>query len=321
MLGCNHIKSHSNYYSATRPPDGDNKQSIIVYKDTLVSNCYTLGIDKTDVIGLVEQLKDLYFTHAIKSICDICGFDYYTGFNIDEGTPKLLKWLDSVESVNQESDEEMIKPIPESILNEYIKLPHKLFLQDNIDIQTQKEFEICYSLKDDRIIIPIRDELGSLIGDKGRTIHQEEVDEGRKYLPNYNYPKSKILYGLYKTLPYIKQENETIICEAEKGILQLWSMGKKTGVAPGGHFLSDTQIEKIIKLNVPVVIAFDKVAKEREKHYIEMQRNIKKIVNDLKLFTKVYLIWDTENILEDRQSPTDNALKWQTLYNKKHLIK
>ena len=77
----------------------------------------------------------------------------------------------------------------------------KIFKDDNIGYETQLEFEIMYDLASDRITIPIRDELGTLVGVKGRSIvNDPDVD---KYIYLEPCAKTKVLYGLYKTLPYI----------------------------------------------------------------------------------------------------------------------
>lgn len=270
----------------------------------------------------MEHFKGFYFTQALYWICKLLGLDYYKQKEKDNDLIEDWKWINKLLGKIEQEDDKPLKPLPESVLEEYIKYPHEVFLNDGISIQTQKEFEICYSLRNDRIIIPIRDELGTLVGVKGRSLREEDIENGSKYLPDYAYSKSKILYGLNKTLPYIKSCNEVIVSESEKGIMQLWSMKNfRNGVGIAGHSLDNIQVEKLIKLNTPIVIAYDKVDKKNKKLYDEMKNSIQKAVDDLKLFTTVYIVWDTEDILEDKESPMDNWLKWEYLYKNKILIK
>lgn len=317
-MDCQYIKDRGNYFSATRPT-GDNKNSVIVYKDSLVSHCHTAGF-KGDIITLVEEFQNLYFTKALYWICKLLNIDYYYQEKEDKELITDWEWINKL--LGKATDKkELLKPLPESVLLEYLKHPHKLFLDDNIDIPTQEKFEIGYSLRDERIIIPIRDEIGTLIGVKGRTTRPEEVEAGYKYMPLYKYPTGEILYGLDKTLEHIKERNEVVIVESEKGCLQLWSMGLKNGIGAAGHYLSETQLIKLIRLNVPVVIAFDKVSKEKIDLYDDMKKSIKKAVKELRQYTQVSIIWDTENVLDDKQSPTDDPSKWEYLYDKKIIVK
>jgi hypothetical protein len=58
-----------------------------------------------------------------------------------------------------------------------------------------KLFKIKFDLLTERIIIPIYDEIGTLVGIKGRSLDDNEEN---KYLYIYECPKNKILYGLYQ---------------------------------------------------------------------------------------------------------------------------
>jgi len=194
-------------------------------------------------------------------------------------------------------------------LLQYINLPHELLLKDGIDIKTQKEWEIMYSLKDDRIIFPIRDEIGSLVGVKARATNNEEEN---KYIYHYPVSKSKMLFGLYKTLPYIKEKNEAIVFEAEKSTIKSWGYGYKNSVAIGGKTISEAQAMLLAKLQVPIVLAFDKDCTKED---------IKKSANMLrKYFVEIYIIYDKKNILDEKESPVDNLTKWRYLY-KNHKYK
>jgi DNA primase len=160
----------------------------------------------------------------------------------------------------------------------------------------------------ERIVIPIRDEIGSLVGIKGRLLKDENINDD-KYVYIYSCPKSKILYGLYRNYKNIKKQNEVIVVESEKGVLKLQSMGYKNAVAIGSKSISKTQIDKLIRLCVPVTIALDKDVKKEE---------IDIIVNELKYplnLVDTYVINDTMNLLSEKESPMDDCDTWDILYN------
>ncbi len=163
-----------------------------------------------------------------------------------------------------------------------------------------------------RITIPIRDELGRLVGVKGRRVWDVIDEYNPKYIYLHQCAKSKILYGLYKTLPYIKEANEIIVCESEKGVMQLWDMGFKNAVGIGGHSLSDWQITLIAQTGASkVIIAYDK-----DVPIEEVTKEAKKIAP----FRDVEYILDIENILDEKESPMDNPEKWIKLYNSRKIL-
>lgn len=113
-------------------------------------------------------------------------------------------------------------------------------------------------------------------------------------------------------MPHIKETNEIIICESEKGVMQLWDMGFKNAVGIGGHSLSDWQITLIAQTGASkVIIAYDK-----DVPIEEITKEAKKIAP----FRAVEYILDTENILEEKESPMDNPDKWIKLYNSRKIL-
>lgn len=296
-------------------PDGDNKQSINIYKDTLVTLVHTRNDfpDKADIITLVEYLKGIYFSKAIYWICELCGYDYYENDKREIIEDPCLLFVNEVEPKNEDyyNEERLIK-YPESILLEFIQNPHQEFIRDGISSKVQKEFEIAYSVQDHAIVIPIRDELGSLVGVKARTLKDYEKLDIPKYWYIYPTAKNEILYGLYKSYDYIMKEKEVIVFESEKSVQQAWSFGVKNAVAIGGKKLSDTQVLKLERLGVNIVIAYDK-GFDKGKN----PTDIKEEINKFLMRDRVMFIYDRDDLLSDKQSPTDSGKEvWKELYKK-----
>ena len=132
-------------------------------------------------------------------------------------------------------------------------------------MEHKRNFGLGIDVFSHRVTIPIRDELGRLVGVKGRRVWDVVDEYNPKYIYLHQCAKSKILYGLYKTLPYIQEQNEIIVCESEKGVMQLWDMGFKNAVGVGGHCLSDWQITLIAQTGASkVIIAYEKDILEDE---------------------------------------------------------
>lgn len=314
-LGCHHIKWHPNgnpdaYWSAANK-DGNNISAINIYnKSSLKCINYTRNInhgkDNADIISLVEFVNNLSFNESLKWVCDLLGIDYYS--NLDEDIPdsiKITKMIYEMQQGNIDEEEKPLKPISEKILSYYKPYVNDMFYNDGISYETQIEFEIGYDDFTNRITIPIRDEIRNLIGVKGRLFKKELEEWELKYLYIEPCARSKILYGLYKTHQFIKQKGQCIITEAEKGVLQLWSMGFYNSVATGGTKISKQQVEKLTRLGVDLIFAFDKDVTKKD---------IEDIANRFIDGIPIYYIFDDNNILEEKESPTDNQEKFIYLY-------
>lgn len=308
-IGCHHIKYHaSNSYWTCANATGDNNGAVVLYNNEyLMCLNYTRqminGTRKTDIIDLVCYTKDLTFPQGLKFICKEIGMSYYHDFEDDiPESFKILKMIDDMNSNSIEEKEKPLKPISESILSYYKPYVNDLFFDDNIDYETQKTFEIGFDEESNRYTIPIRSELGDLVGVKGRHFSRQVPEGENKYIYLEPCAKSKIIYGLYKTIDYIKSTGRIYVGESEKFTQQLWSYAYRNGGGTGGKELSQCQIDMLVRLGVKVVFCFDKdVTKE------ELETLADRFPDGVPLF----YMFDEDNILEEHESPSDNPAKWQ----------
>ena len=313
-LGCHHIRKKDGYFQCANP-DGDNVTAVCVYENTnLTTINYTRDISNgknihTDLISLVEFYKNETFPYAVKWICDVLDIDYYS--NLDEDLPKslqLTKMLIEMQSVDTEAEtEKPLKPIPEKILSYFKPYVNDMFNEDGVSYDTQAEFEIGYDEFTNRITIPIRDDLGNLVGVKARYFYRQVPEDEQKFMYIEKCARSQILYGLYKTINFIKKAQRVFVTEAEKGVQQLYDKGYFEAVATGGSKISKSQIDKLTRLCVPIIFVFDKdITKE------ELDDIASRFIDG----TEVYALIDTIGILNEKESPTDNTSKFEQLLDK-----
>jgi DNA primase len=310
-IGCHHIKYHaSNGYWTCANATGDNNNAIVLYnEEPLFCTNYTRQMVQTsratDIIDLVSYTKELNFIQSIKYICSEIGMDYYHDFN--EDVPESFQILKLINEMDSDSEEELDKPlvpISEHILSYYKPYVNDLYADDHVDYATQREFEIGYDEETNRYTIPIRSEIGDLVGVKGRYFDREVPDGYNKYIYLEPCSKSKILYGLYKTIGYIKKSGRIYVGEAEKFVQQLWCYGDRNCVSTGGKKLSNYQIEMLVRLGVDIVFCFDKDVTKEE---------LESLANKFPDGMPLYYIFDEDEILIDHESPSDDPKKWQHL--------
>ena len=313
-IGCHHIKYHtSKEYWSCANKDGDNVTAINVFNnENLGCVNYTrsmIDVDRgTDIIDLICYTLDISFPECLKYICNEIGINYYHDFSEEEPNSfyylELLKSMDSGEFLNDEK--EQLKPISENILNYYRKDVNDLFMNDNIDYDTQIEFEVGYDPETNRITIPIRSMIGDLVGVKGRLFKKELLNDELKYIYLEPCARSQVIYGLNKTYDFIQQNRCIFICEAEKAVMQLWSYGYKNSGAVGGKKISRQQIELLIRLGVDLVFCFDKDVQDSE---------LKELRNKFPENMRIFYMTDKDNILKEKESPSDDPIKWD------HMVK
>lgn len=167
------------------------------------------------------------------------------------------------------------KTYDESILDDYLKVPNVRFQRDHISLETQMEFGISYDVNTDRIVIPIRDQHGSLMGVKGRRNYETDNEDDPKYLYLVPCQMSKTLFG-YST-NYSSMYGSTImVFESEKSVLQCASYGYHNAVALGSNSLSEYQAKMILSLNPQKVIFMldSDLPLDNTKRNIDMLRSV-----------------------------------------------
>lgn len=310
-IGCHHIKYHpSNNYWSCANADGDNNGAIVIYdNEFLMCINYTrqmvTGNRNTDLIDLVCYTKHLTFPEGLKFICEEIGISYYHDF--EEDIPESFRILQMIADMNTnitEEKEKPLTPISEHILSYYKPYVNNIFYEDNIDYKTQREFEIGFDEETNRYTIPIRSEIGDLVGVKGRYFYREVPENENKYIYLEPCSKSKILYGLHKTIEHIKNKGIIYVFESEKAVMQLWSYGYKNAVSTGGKTISRHQVELLVRLGVKIVFCFDKDVEKSEYENIAVM-----FPDNVPLF----YMFDEDNLLDGHESPSDNPKKWQKL--------
>lgn len=211
------------------------------------------------------------------------------------------------EYYEEKNNQEKPNPISEKILDYYLPTVNDIFAEDNISYETQREFEIGYDCETNRITIPIRNELGQLMGVKGRFFQKNVPKDELKYVYIEKCPRSQILYGLNKTYDYIKEKGIVFVGEAEKSVMQLWDAGIRNCVATGGKKVSRSQIKKLSMLDSDIVFCFDKDVTQEE---------LKKLSNRFSNDINIYALIDNHDILDNKESPTDDISKFKLLYEK-----
>lgn len=112
-----------------------------------------------------------------------------------------------------------------------------------------------YTLLRHRVIFPIRDNRGRVVGFAGRSLNDEDMP---KYINSSDSPvfhKQHILYGLYEGRK-AKAKNWLVV-EGYMDVISLHQAGVYGAVASMGTAIATTQIDKLLQLNPVLTLSFD----------------------------------------------------------------
>jgi DNA primase len=111
-----------------------------------------------------------------------------------------------------------------------------------------------------RVIFPLFDHRGNIVGFAGRVLPGEKNKDLAKYINTPETPiyhKSKILYGLEQTRSEIKRMGFVVVVEGEIDLMSSWQAGIKNIVAIKGSALTDEQVKLLSRFCKTIVLALD----------------------------------------------------------------
>ncbi|MDO8168257.1 toprim domain-containing protein, partial [Candidatus Phytoplasma melaleucae] len=126
-------------------------------------------------------------------------------------------------------------------------------------VQEQKNQKEYLDFFQDRIMFPLTDEIGNIIGFTGRII-QEQRKSNVKYLfnkENILFKKNNLLYNLCESKEVIRQKKEIILCEGIFDVMAFHKINITNVVATLGTQLSLLQIQLLKKYTKKIIIAYD----------------------------------------------------------------
>ncbi len=143
-----------------------------------------------------------------------------------------------------------------------LRFAHEKGIADELLEQTgliKKGERGAYDFFGERILFPIRDGMGAVIGFSGRKFQEATV--GGKYVNTPETPlfkKSHVLFGLSYSRKRIAKERKAIIVEGQIDALMLIDAGFDYTVAGQGTAFGDGHVQEIIQLGVnEVFLALD----------------------------------------------------------------
>lgn len=277
-------------YKALCPFHNEKTPSLMISPDKGIWHCFGCG-EGGDVFGFVMKMEGLEFGEALRLLARKAGVELKRRDVSAQAQTQKGRLFDIMELATKFFHETLLKSKSAEIARAYLK-------QRAVDDLTRDEFVLGYAVESwdalgkflrkkgftdseiiqsgmgvrkdqggpadhydrfrSRLMFPITDQHGRVVGFGGRILQAEEGTA--KYInspqtPIYN--KSEILYALDKAKTTIRRLGYAIIVEGYMDALSSHQHGIENVVAASGTALTESQLALLKRYTDKIILAFD----------------------------------------------------------------
>ena len=283
------LEKRGRNYIGLCPFHDEKTPSFTVSEDKQICHCF--GCKKGgNVFQFTQEIKDLSFVEAVKELGERINISVDIGNSSDYTSQiasndltmiemhelmheyyqyALLKTVEGEEALNylkkRGFTEELIKSRGIGYAPNHTHFCHDFLQQKGYDIELAYEAGLLsrneenFSYFDrfrDRIMFPLNNAQGRIVGYSGRTYNNQEP----KYLNSPETPifqKRRLLYNLDNARKHIRKNDEAILLEGFMDVIKSDSSGLKPVIASMGTAISDEHITVLKKLTSHITLMFD----------------------------------------------------------------
>ena len=278
------LKQKGRNYVAICPFHDDHTPSLVVSKERQIFNCFTCKTGG-NVFSFVMKYENVSFPEAIKIVAKKIGYNlksnyddvveskykkeyeimnfaakYYMNNIYSKEGLEARKYLDKrgiTSEIIKEFNIGLATDKPSDLYNILNKKNYSLDELDKLGLVNKYNLDVFDTFQN-RIIIPIEDIKGQIVGFTGRIYHNEK--DIAKYINTKEtiiFKKGNILFNFHNARNYIREKKQAILVEGNMDAIKLSAKGIKNVIALMGVALSKEQIIILKKLNVPIILMLD----------------------------------------------------------------
>jgi DNA primase len=280
-------RSGTQRYMGLCPFHQEKKPSFTVHVTLQIYKCFSCGVSG-DVIKFVQEKEGLSFWEALKSLAERHGIPIPKRSLYADEDSKLRGALLAMHEIAQENFRSnlhsqagesarayMVKRGLAHETVEYFGLGYsdrggrtllRLFEQRNFSIeQMEKSGLISKSQRDgslydrfrNRLMFPIHDEMGKVIGFGGRALASEDEPKYLNSAESDLYKKRSVLYNMHRAKESMRKNDRVILVEGYMDAIGVTAAGFSNVVAPCGTSLTDIQVRGIKRHTHRIAVNFD----------------------------------------------------------------
>jgi DNA primase len=246
-----------------------------------------------DAIKFVMLYRKLEFMDALRDICDKFGWNFDDFHRPKKSSPKIemgKKILTNTMKLYRKlAQTDQYKAFPEFLqkrgLSEEIAKTYQLgFAPPNYalfdylsSIKDEKDRQFAQQVAEElglikkskfgershydtfreRIMFPIWDQFGQVIGFTSRAINDEQKPKYLNSLDSFLFNKKNLLYGLHLAKNAIRERDQAILVEGNMDQVALYKNGFENSLAIMGVALGESSLVKLLALTKNVVLSLD----------------------------------------------------------------
>jgi DNA primase len=278
------LKRAGKYFKARSPFSNERTPSFYVSPDRGLYHCFSTG-KGGDIFTFVQEMEGVDFKGALKVLADRAGIQLVPEdpakrdrrdrmFEIAEAatvffTSQLERNADAKAYLARRGmKEETIKEwrlgyAPEgwSVLRDHLSKVMRTtdaeLMAVGLAIDGQRG---AYDRFRSRIMFPISDSSGRVVGFSGRAFGKEAEERGPKYMNSPEgelFDKSSVLYGFDKAKQTIHRVGYGVLVEGQMDLVMSHQAGVKNTVASSGTALTEGQLQLIKRIAPRLMVAYD----------------------------------------------------------------
>lgn len=276
-------KKGSSYFGLC-PFHNDNNPSMSVNSDKKMFNCFSCNT-KGNVIYFYSRFNNLSEDQATIALAKRLGIEISEASTkeaikqerllkvMDEATKFYSFYLNNSEEglvakkyLNDRGlDDEIIKKLRIGLASNAKNYLHLALKQKNCSELDQIELGLVknnekneiYDVFRNRIIFPIENNEGKVVGFSGRIYTDSNQAKYINSTENAIFHKGQILYNFHNAISHIRQHDEIIIFEGFMDVIAGMKAGIEHSVATMGTALTNDHIKAILNLTKNIVLCFD----------------------------------------------------------------
>lgn len=310
------------YETCCHNPIGEGSHKLYYYTNTHMFKCYTRCDCMFDIFDLIIRIEQFQGRKIGKAeAIRIAGFELSNAqmneIANDSITGDLSRLIYLNNAGGPEIEEQELVPLQSGFLDErYCFDLNGLqpWINEGITIGSMFYYRIAYDPIDNCIIIPQYDEIGNVVGVRGRFLGEDAQDKYRPVMYNgvlLNAPTKLMLYGYSQNKKAISMTRTCVIFESEKSVLKMDSIYDRNNisVATFGQTISRRHIQMLLDLDVKsVILAYDADYRTPEEAQQKLE-DYKRLAKPLTTYFTVSIIIDFNNRLGYKDSPIDQGEK------------
>lgn len=261
------------------PFHSDHNPSMSVSPERQIYTCFSCGATG-NVFTFLQDYEHISFIEAVKKLSLKTGISL--GVNIS--TPKTPKKTKEMEIYNltqkyyqnnlktkeglkareylskRDFSEEIIDKFGIGLALNNLDNLYKLLIGKGYQDNILDEIGLIVNNNDyfrNRIMFPIKDYQGEIVGYSGRVYNNEEAAKYVNSKASYYFKKSEILYNYHLAKDHVRINDSIIVVEGFMDVIRLSTIGINNAVALMGTALTKEQIVLLKRLRCPVILCLD----------------------------------------------------------------